>query len=529
MASAEESSSRMLKEGGKLSLLTFLSRVLGLVRQMTMAAFMGTGSLADAYNVAFTLPNFFRRLFAENSMTAAFIPTFTGINRAGDEEETRDFLSATLTVLLFLVGITVALGVALAPWIVRLFPTDHGETSLLTQIMFPFLALVALAALFQGILNSVGIFTPTGLSPILFNVCWIAVPYILGNLLGNPARAMAVGVLVGGLAQAFCQLPAVLKAGYRFGFVSLRQAFRNPGMRKVFALIAPTILGIAAYQINILASTFLAAGSGTGGVSALQYSLRLQEFVLGVFVVSLGTVLLPDLSGSARSEDWKAFEGSLGKGLQAMLLITVPVAVYSMLVGRDIVTLLYRRAEFGEESVRLTTQVFFWHMSGLAFIAMNRVMAPAFYARSNTRTPTWAGLISVPINVLLAFFLVGPLRAPGIALALSGASAVNTLMLFGAHWRSGIPGAGATLARAGAYFLKLLGFSVLAGIPVYFLRPHLATALAGLGDSLGSGLSLVATSLVFGAVGIGLLALSRDGMALALVGAFRRRASGKKA
>lgn len=525
---SDDSSSRMLKEGGKLSLLTFLSRILGLVRQMTMAAFIGTGALADSYNVAFTLPNFFRRLFAENSMTAAFIPTFTGYNREGEEAETREFLSATLTVLVFLVGITVALGIALAPWIVRLFPTDHGETALLTQIMFPFLALVALAALFQGILNSIGVFTPTGISPILFNLCWIAVPYILGNFLGNPARAMAVGVLIGGLAQAFCQLPAVLKAGYRFGFIDLRRAFRNPGMRKVFALIAPTILGIAAYQINILASTFLAAGSGTGGVSSLQYSLRLQEFVLGVFVVSLGTVLLPDLSGSARDKDWAAFEGSLGRGLRAMLLVTVPVAVYSMLAGRDIVTLLYKRAEFGEASVRLTTQVFFWHMSGLAFIAMNRVMAPAFYARSDTKTPTWAGLISVPINVLLAFFLVGPLKAPGIALALSGASAVNTLILVAAHLRSGIPGAASTLAKSGRYFLRLLCFSVLAALPVYFLQPVLGRAFAGLGDGLASGLSLGATALAFGLVGLGLLALSRDEMALSLVAAFRRRAGVKK-
>jgi putative peptidoglycan lipid II flippase len=518
----------MLKEGGKLSLLTFLSRVLGLVRQMTMAAFMGTGALADAYNVAFTLPNFFRRLFAENSMTAAFIPTFTGINRAGDDKETRDFLSAMLTVLVFLVGITVALGIALAPWIVMLFPTEHAETSLLTQIMFPFLALVAVAAFFQGILNSIGIFTPTGISPILFNACWIAVPYILGSRLGNPARAMAVGVLIGGLAQAFCQLPAVLKAGYRFGFIDLRRAFRNPGMRRVFALIAPTILGIAAYQINILASTFLAAGTGTGGVSALQYSLRLQEFVLGIFVVSMGTVLLPDLSGSARSGDWAAFEGSLGRGLRAMLLITVPVAVYSMIVGSDIVTLLYRRAEFGDESVRLTSQVFFWHMAGLAFIAMNRVMAPAFYARSDTKTPTWAGLISVPINVILAFFLVRPLKAPGIALALSGASAVNTVILFWAFLRSGIPGASRTLVSAGRYFLRLLVFSGLAAIPVILLRPRLGLAFAGLGKGLASGLCLVVTALAFGAVGLGLLALSRDDMAASIVAAFRRRGRSKK-
>jgi putative peptidoglycan lipid II flippase len=514
----------MIREGGKLSLLTMASRILGLLREMTRAAFLGTGWLADAFGIAFTLPNFLRRLFAEGSMTAAFIPTFTGYLADGSDKETREFLSATFTVLLFLVGIIVALGVALAPWIVLVFPFErHGELTLLTQIMFPFLALVAIAAFFQGILNSVGVFVPSGMAPILFNLCWIAVPNLLGGAFGNPARAMSVGVLAGGLAQAFCQLPAVLKAGYRFGFIGLRRAFRNPGMKRVFALIGPTIIGMAAYQINIFVSTYLAADSGTGSVASLQYSLRLQELVLGVFVVSLGTVLLPDLAGAARSGDWDFFSGSLGRGFKAMLLITVPVAVYSMIVGDDIVTLLFRRAEFGADSVRLTSAVFFWHMAGLAFIAMNRVAAPAFYARGDTKTPTAAGLVSVAVNVGLAFVLVAPLKAPGIALALTGASAVNTLVLILALLRAKIPGVPKAIGDSGRYALKLLAYSALAGAPLLLLKPFLATRLAAWNLNLAAGLTLVATALVFGAIGVGLLAVGRDEMARSLIAAFRRR------
>jgi putative peptidoglycan lipid II flippase len=525
LAAEGASSGRILREGGKLSLLTMASRVLGLLREMTKAAFMGTGWLADAFGVAFTLPNFLRRLFAENSMTAAFIPTFTGYLAEGDDRKTKEFLSSIFTVLVFLVGIAVALGVALAPWIVLLFHSDHyGEMALLTQIMFPMLSLVAIAAFLQGILNSIGVFTPSAMGPILFNICWIAVPYLLGSLMGNPARAMAVGVTIGGVAQALCQLPAVLKAGYRFGFIGLGSAFRNPGMKKVFALIAPTIVGMAAYQINIFVSTYLATNSGEGSVAGLQYSLRLQELVLGVFVISLGTVLLPDLAGSARSEDWASYSGSLGRGLRAMLLITIPVAVYSMIVGEDIVTLLFRRREFGPESVRLTSSIFFWHMSGLAFIAMNRVMAPAFYARGDTKTPTWAGLISVAINIGLAFALVGPLKAPGIALALSGASAANTLVLAVPLLRSRIPGTREALAASGRYSLKLILFSVLAALPVIFLRPFLAGRFAGWNRTLASGASLVLTAIVFGGVGIALLGVSRDEMASSMVHAFRRRA-----
>ncbi len=523
---SEESQGRMMREGGKLSLLTMASRILGLLREMTKAAFMGTGWLADAFAVAFTLPNFLRRLFAEGSMTAAFIPTFSGYLANGDDEETREFLSATFTILLFLVGIVVALGIALAPWIVLVFSSGHhDEMALLTQIMFPFLALVAIAALLQGILNSVGIFTPSGMAPILFNICWIALPYLLGKAAGNPARAMAIGVVIGGLAQALCQLPAVLRAGYRFGFVGLGRAFRNPGMKRVFALIGPTIVGMAAYQINILVSTYLAANSGTGSVASLQYSLRLQELVLGVFVVSLGTVLLPDLAASARAEDWVSYTGSLKRGLCAMLLVTIPVAVYSMIVGEDIVTLLFRHREFGPESVRLTSSVFFWHMSGLAFIAVNRVVAPAFYARGNTKTPTMAGLVSVGVNVALAFVLVAPLKAPGIALALAAASAVNAFVLVFALLRAGIPGAAKALAASGRYSLKLILFSCLAAIPVLFLKPILAVHLAAWNVNLAAGLSLIATFFAFGSVGIGILVLSRDEMARTLVRAFRRRRS----
>ena len=517
---------RLLREGGKLSLLTMISRILGLVREMTRAAFMGTGVLADAFAAAFTLPNFLRRLFAEGSMTAAFIPTFTGYLADRDDERAREFLSATFTVLVVLVVAVVALGVAFAPWLVLIFRSDRAETALLTQIMFPFLALVSVAALLQGILNSIGIFTPSGLAPILFNICWIVVPYAAGSLFVNPARAMAVGVVIGGLAQALCQLPAVLKAGWHFGFISLGRAFRNPGMRRVLALVAPTILGMAAYQINFLVSSALATGAGTGALSSIQYSLRLQELVLGVFVVSLSTVLLPDLAGSARAERWDSYSDSLGRGLKAMILVTVPVALFSMVTGTDIVTLLFKAREFGDESVRLTAAAFFWHMTGLVFIAMNRVMAPAFYACSDTKTPTWAGIVSFGVNILLALILVAPMRGPGIALALSLASAVNTLVLLVVLAHRRIPGVSRALKAAAAYFFRIMLFSALAVLPLLLARPWLSSLFPASAPRLVSaGLPLLLSTVVFMALGIGLLALSRDEVAASLVSALRRRGS----
>jgi len=519
-----DSGERMLREGGKLSILTMISRVLGLVREMTKAAFLGTGSLAEAFAVAFIIPNFLRRLFAEGSITVAFIPTFTGVLGDKDEAKTREFLSATFTVLLALVTATVALGMVATPWIVSLtfFGADRPETIVLTRMMFPFLALVSVAAFLQGILNSIGVFVPTGVGPILFNVCFIGVPSFIGGWTANPARAMAIGVLAGGLAQALCQLPAVLKAGYRFGLMSLGRAFRNPGMRRVLALIAPTILGMAAYQVNDLVCTSLA--SSVQAAAGIQYSIRLQELILGVFAVSAGTVLLPRLAQAARGADWPSFSADLGAVMRSMILVTLPVALFSMIAGREIVTLLFKARAFGEDSVSLTTSVFFFHMMGIVFIALNRVIAPAFYARSDAKTPTWAGLVSFVINIALAFAFVGPFRGPGIALALSISSAVNTLFLVLALWKSGIEGLRASIRRASRYFLRILAFSALAGLPLFFLRPRLLALFAGHGSRLvSSGLPLVIETLIFGAIGIALLVASKDELARGLAARIIRR------
>jgi len=518
----------MLREGSRLGLLTLLSRILGLLREMTLAAFMGTGRLADAFGVAFNLPNFLRRLFAENSMTAAFIPTFTGYLAEGEDgaarARSREFLSATFTVLVFLVTLTVALGIALTPYIVRLFGTDPAETAILTRMMFPFLALVSVAAFLQGILNSLGIFGPSGFAPVAFNLAWIAVPYLVAGFMPNPARAMAVGVVLGGLLQALVQLPAVLRAGWRFGFIGLGRAWANPGMRKVLSLIGPTILGMAAYQVNALVSTMLASGAGTGAVSSLRYSLRLQEFVLGIFVVSAGTVLLPNLSGSAKRGDWAEYSGSVGKGLRAMILVTLPVSLFSMVAGRDIVTLLFKAREFGEASVLLTTTVFFCHMTGLVFVAMNRVVAPAFYAISDTRTPTRAGLFSFAVNVAAAVALAGPFHGPGIALALSVASAANTLLLILYLLGKRIEGMKRALAGVLVYAGRMALSAGLAVVPAYFLRRALDPLAASATNRLvGAGLPLLLETLAFGTVLLGILLVTKDEMLAGLISALSRR------
>lgn len=528
----EEKSARMIRSAGLLSLLTMVSRVLGLIREMTKARFLGTGIYSDAFTVSFIIPNFTRRLFAEGSVTVAFIPTYKGYLHAGDDAKTREFLSASLTVLTICVTSAVLLGIALTPWIVRLFGSEPVETALLTRIMFPFLALVSFAALLQGILNSHEIFGPSGLAPILFNLCFIIVPWVIGSRLGNPARAMAVGVVAGGLLQALVQLPAVLRLGIRFGFMNPLRAFANSGMRTVFALIGPTILGMAAYQVNDLVSTAYASRAGLGVASSLQYSLRLQELMLGIFAVSAGTVLLPRLADAVRASAWREYSSALGSTMRSLLLLTVPVAVFSMVMPERIVALLFRTGDFTEVSVRLTAGAFFWHQAGLVFIAMNRILAPAFYARSDTRTPTFAGIASFSVNVILVLLLAFRFKGPGIAFALSFSSAVNTALLILALLRGNIEGIRGELGAGFGYLAKMLVLSLAAVVPARLVDQMLAMWVAprgaGAGRLVSEGIPFLGAALVYAAAGIGLLFLIRDPVSKTLFSAFARKAKKRR-
>ena len=220
------------------------------------------------------------------------------------------------------------------------------------------------------------------------------------------ARAMAVGVILGGCVQAIFQLPFVIKTGWKCHFTSLKKAFSNPGTKKVISLIVPTILGMAAYQLNDVVSTALAGKAGTGIVSSLQYSLRLQELILGIFAVSIGTVILPDLSGLAKSEQWKEFNNLLTQAIKIIALISIPVTFYSLLNGKEIISLVYKSKSFDDKSVSLTLNAFTWHIVGLFFIAMNRVVSPAFYAQGNTKSPALAGILGFVFNILFAILFL---------------------------------------------------------------------------------------------------------------------------
>ncbi len=528
----EKKSKSIVKSGLLLTLMTFASRIMGLVREMTKASFLGTGLFADSFSVAFMLPNLFRKLFAENAISVAFIPTFKDYLAQEDTLEnkktTQEFLNATLTLVTFLTACVVSLGIIFAPFIIPIFckaPApdvadyaakmeyyllEFNETTVLTRIMFPYLFLISVAAFFQGVLNTCGIFAPSGFTPVMFNGLVVLTTYILAPHTSNPARAMAIGTLFGGSVQAAFQWPFVRKTGWKTGLTSLKKAFTNPGTRKVMSLLAPTIVGIAAYQLNDTVSTALAKHVGPGIASSLQYSIRLQELILGIFAVSIGTVILPDLSGFANKKDWTQFNTMLLQAIKIMTLISIPITAYSLISGRELISLLYKRNQFDDNSVAMTLGIFRFHIAGLLFIALNRIMAPAFYAQKKPKLPTIAGLINFGSNILLVFILSKPMGGNGIALALSLASLLNTAFLFIFMKKMESIEVGRLARGTLIYALKMCVLSVIAAVPTYFVHNALTGLFEGHGSLIAYGAPVVISALLFAIIGVLELVITRD-------------------
>ena len=524
----------LLASGLSLSFFTLCSRILGLVREMTKASFLGTSKFADAFGIAFMIPNLLRRLFAENSISVAFIPTFRGYledsatsGKDSDEfKKTKEFLNSTITLISFCTTVVVILGIASSPLIIPLFLDESdsvltAEAVLLTRIMFPYLFVISLAAFFQGILNGVKIFSPSGFTPVLFNSIVIACTYIFTPLLTKnvadaeiraqmAARAMSFGVLIGGCVQAIFQLPFVIKTGWFCHFTSLKKAFKNPGTKKVIALVGPTVIGMAAYQLNDVISTALAGKAGTGIVSSLQYSLRLQELILGIFAVSIGTVILPDLSGLAKTQKWENFNRLLSQAIKIIALISIPVTFYSLVCGKEIISLVYKSKNFNDESVQLTLTAFRFHIAGLFFIAMNRVVAPAFYAQGNTKSPTLAGILGLAINMIFALILIKPMSGGGIALALTLGSLANSVLLFVFLKKNKQIDVKAVVGGTILYSIKMAVLSVIAAIPATLVKNATSAFFADRGRLVEFGGTVVLTAIVFAFAGILLLLITKD-------------------
>ncbi|MBD3413161.1 MAG: murein biosynthesis integral membrane protein MurJ [Candidatus Aminicenantes bacterium] len=430
----QQSSRRLLRSTFAVSIPTLLSRILGYLRDMIQAFFLGTGASADAFTIAYIIPNLLRRLTAEGAMTSAFIPVFTNLKKEENREKLWRFANIFFFDLTLVMAVLVVLGIVFSPLLVKViafgFQDVQGKiklTILLTRIMFPYILLVSLAALAMAILNSFHKFFVPALTPVLFNISVITAAALFAARSREPALVFAVGVVVGGAVQLGFQIPFLWKKGMRFKPLL---SFRHPAVRKVVKLMIPGIFGAGIHQINFALSRMIASTLEGGSVSSLYYSSRVQEFTLGLFSIALSIALLPTFSDLAASKDYAGVKKTLSFSLRAIYFITIPAMVGLFVLSRPIIHILYQRGRFDAESTAMTASCLLFFSLSLPFISGVKIIAPAFYSLKDTKTPAVVAFFVMIIYISLSVVLMGPLKVGGIALALSIASVFNFIALF---------------------------------------------------------------------------------------------------
>lgn len=441
---------QILKSSGAMAAATLLSRVLGLVREQVYAWFMGDGAVASAFKFAYQVPNLLRRLLGEGALTAAFVPIFKAKERQEGEQAMWEAANATMSALIaataLLVGV-VCVGVSLVlavaqvtyqvdgsavfpPWPIPILTPETRLMLRLLRLMFPYLTLVCLAALCMGMLNARGYFFLPALGATLLNVVMIGTVLLVaphwGRGLEHQVFALGVGVLVAGVAQVAFQLPVLRKQGWRFRWINPRG---HPVVREVIVRMIPGTLGVAAYQINVLVIQSVAFAVDRTIVASFDYAVRLMEFPQGIIGISLATFLLPTLSGLAADKRYDDYRRTLREGLGLMVFLNLLAAVLLVTLAQPIVRLLFERGAFTPDSTRRAAAALAFLAPGLVAFSGVNIVARAFYALEDTKTPMRVSVFCLGINVLISLLLVGPMRQAGLALANSLTSYLQLWLL----------------------------------------------------------------------------------------------------
>lgn len=433
---------KLLKSTATVGSATILSRVLGFVRDVVLARMFGASGATDAFFLAFRIPNFMRRLFAEGSFSLAFVPVLSEYKANGDREALRDLVDHVAGTLAAILLVITGIGVVAAPLVLSIFAPgwladNRPEFALSTdmlRITFPYIFFISLTALAGGILNTFERFLIPALTPILLNLSLIAAALLLSTRLEVPVMALAWGVLAAGVAQLLLQLPAL----WRLGLVPRpRWGWKHSGVRRILKLMIPTLFGSSVAQVNLLFDSIIATFLITGSVSWLYYSDRLLEFPLGVLGVALATVILPSLSQKHANASSKEFSATLDWALRLATIITVPAAVGLAVLAEPILITLFQYGVFKPHDVYMSSLSLIAYSVGLpAFIAV-KVLAPGYYARQDTKTPVKIAITAMLTNMLLNLLFVGLLlhhhfEGPhaGLALASSLAAYLNAALLY---------------------------------------------------------------------------------------------------
>lgn len=424
---------RVTKAAGVVGAATLLSRVFGFIRDVVIAWFFGAGLSSDAFFVAFRIPNLLRRLFAEGSLSIAFIPVFTEYLTVKGRDEAFKLARAAMLLLSMILAVVAVLGVLLSPVIIKVIapgfidsPEKFFLTINLTRIMFPYIFFIGLVALCMGILNSLGHFAAPALAPVFLNIAMICSVFFISPYMSDPVTGLAIGVLIGGVLQLALQVPFLIKKGLYFW---QRVKIFHPGLKRIGVLMLPAVFGAAVYQINILVGTLLASLLPEGSVSYLYYADRLVQFPLGIFAIATATAILPSLSRQAASRDLEAVKATFAHAMKLVLFITIPSMVGLIMLREPIVALLFKRGVFDSKAVQLTAYALLYYGIGLWAFSGVRIVVSTFYALQDTRTPVRIAVISIIANIGLGIILMGPLAHGGLALSTSLASMLNLGLL----------------------------------------------------------------------------------------------------
>jgi putative peptidoglycan lipid II flippase len=424
---------RIAKAAGIVSASTLLSRILGFIRDMIVAQYFGAGMSTDAFFVAFRIPNLLRRLVGEGSLTVSFIPVYSEYLHQRPQKESDELVRASFSVLLVvLAGITI-LGIVASPWIVKIIA--HGFiqesekfqlTVLLNRLMFPYIFFIGLVAWAMGILNTWRHFAAPALAPVFLNLAIILCALWLSPKLSSPILSLAYGVLLGGILQLLFQIPFLYrkKVSFRFFFKPA-----HPGVRRIVALMGPSVLGLAVTQLNVIVNTLLASYLPEGSISYLYYADRLLEFPMGIFAIAIATAVLPSLSAQAAKRELQGLKETISFSLGLVFFVTLPAMVGLIVLRVPILNLLFQRGSFGMTETAMTAQALFYYSLGLVGFAGVRIIVPVFYALQDMRTPVKVALVSLMANAGLGVLLMIPLRHGGLALAASLAAGLNFVLL----------------------------------------------------------------------------------------------------
>ncbi|AZM97283.1 MULTISPECIES: murein biosynthesis integral membrane protein MurJ [Halomonadaceae] len=462
----------LMRSGLVVSAMTMLSRVMGLVRDVVVATFLGAGNGSDAFFVAFKIPNFLRRLFAEGAFNQAFVPVLSEYSTQRSKQEIRELLNAVAGSLTAILALITALAMLGAPWLVWVFAPGFGRdpeklamTADMLRLTFPYLLLISLTAFSGSVLNTWNRFAVPAFTPVLLNISLIGAALLLMPLMEEPAMALAWGVLIAGAAQLAFQVPFLLRLGL---LPTPWPNFAHEGVKRILKLMAPALFGVSVSQINLLLDTVLASLLTAGSVSWLYYSDRLVELPLGVFGVAIGTIILPALSKRHAEQSTEHFSAMLDWAIRVVLLLGVPAALALAVLAEPFLITLFHYGAMTDTDIQMAAMSLRAYAFGLVAFMLIKVLAPGFFARQDTKTPVKVGIIAMVANMVFNLLLIWPLAHAGLALATALSAFLNAGLLGYLLYRQKVlvfqPG-------WGRYAVQLVGGSALMSIALYLAAP----------------------------------------------------------